>query len=74
MNAEERLAQLTAGDQRRQARRRSALREKGMTQQNVWVPAELRDLIDQQIADGRFSNRSEAISWALQKAFIESAA
>lgn len=69
MNAEERLAELTAGDRRRQARRREALREKGMTQQNIWLPAATRVLIDQMIEDGRFRNRSEAIDWAIQSAF-----
>lgn len=71
MNAEERLEALYAGDRRRQARRRDALREKGLTQTNVWVPADLSAIIEREIQSGRFNNRSEAITWALTMAFKE---
>ncbi|WP_342111983.1 hypothetical protein [Methylobacterium sp. SI9] len=71
MTAEERLAELTAGDRRRQARRRDALRQKGMVQQSVWLCASTRALIDQAIEQGRFRNRSEAVDWALASAFAE---
>lgn len=71
MTAEERLAELTAGDRRRQARRRDALRQKGMVQQSVWLSAQTRDLIDQAIEEGRFKNRSEAVDWALASSFAK---
>ncbi len=71
MNAEERLAELIAGDRRRQARRRDALRQKGMVQQTVWLSGSTRDLIDRAISEGRFKNRSEAIDWALATVFEE---
>ncbi|AMB48225.1 hypothetical protein Y590_24975 (plasmid) [Methylobacterium sp. AMS5] len=64
-SAEERLQELTAGDRRRQARRREALREKGMKTQSVWLMPEVRALLDQEIEAGRFKNRSEAINHAL---------
>ncbi|KMO21325.1 MULTISPECIES: hypothetical protein [Methylobacterium] len=68
-SAEERLAELTAGDRRRQARRREALREKGMTTQSVWLMPEIRALLDQEIEAGRFKNRSEAINHALSTVY-----
>jgi metal-responsive CopG/Arc/MetJ family transcriptional regulator len=71
MTAEERLAQLTAGDRRRQARRRDALRQKGMVQQSVWLSGSTRALIDQAIEEGRFRSRSEAVDWALASVFAK---
>lgn len=71
MTAEERLAELTAGAQRRQAKRRDALRQKGMVQQNVWLSGSTRNLLDEQVEMGRFKSRAAAIEWALMSAFAK---
>ncbi|KQQ19144.1 hypothetical protein ASF53_24100 [Methylobacterium sp. Leaf123] len=71
MNAEERLAELAAGAQRRQAKRRDALRQKGMVQQNVWLSGSTRSLLDQQVETGRFKSRAAAIEWALESVFAQ---
>jgi hypothetical protein len=70
MTAEERLAELKAADIRRQTRRREALKQKGMTQQNVWLKPSVKAVIDQAIQNGRF----KAIEWALASAFEEKSA
>jgi hypothetical protein len=74
MTAEERLAELKAADTRRQTRRREALKQKGMTQQNVWLKPSVKAVIDQAIQNGRFRSRTEAIEWALASAFEEKSA
>lgn len=74
MTAEERLAELKAADTRRQTRRREALKQKGMTQQNVWLKPSVKAVIDQAIQNGRFKSRTEAIEWALASAFEEKSA
>ncbi|MEE7449965.1 hypothetical protein MRF4_20335 [Methylobacterium radiotolerans] len=74
MTAEERLAELKAADIRRQTRRREALKQKGMTQQNVWLKPSVKAVIDQAIQNGRFKSRTEAIEWALASAFEEKTA
>ena len=74
MTAEERLAELKAADIRRQTRRREALKQKGMTQQNVWLKPSVKAVIDQAIQNGRFKSRTEAIEWALASAFEEKSA
>ncbi|MGT2489294.1 hypothetical protein ACU4GA_32055 [Methylobacterium oryzae CBMB20] len=51
MTAEERLAELKAADIRRQTRRREALKQKGMTQQNVWLKPSVKAVIDQAIQE-----------------------
>ena len=38
---------------------------------NVWVPGSLRVAIDQAIESGRFRNRQEAITHALEATFAQ---
>ena len=48
---------------------RKSRRERGDREMNVWVPALLGAAIDHAVESGRFKNRQEAITHALEATF-----
>lgn len=58
--------------QARVRRMRERRQASGEVETNVWVPARVRDAIDQAVRSGKFPNRRQAIVHALESAFVES--
>ena len=50
---------------------RKSRRERGDREMNVWVPAPLGAAIDHAVESGRFKNRQEAITHALEATFAQ---
>ena len=50
---------------------RKSRRERGDREMNVWVPGPLGAAIEQAIESGRFRNRQEAITHALEATFAQ---
>jgi hypothetical protein len=57
--------------QARVKRLRDARKASGEVETNVWVPAPVREAIDEAVKAGRFPNRRTAIVHALKVAFTE---
>lgn len=53
----------------RVARLRQSRRESGLSETNVWVPSEIREVIDQAVENGQFASRRLAIIHALEQVF-----
>jgi hypothetical protein len=51
-------------------RLRNLRRERGEREMNVWVSKSAGDAIDHAVQAGRFKSRQEAISYALEAAFV----
>ena len=56
---------------KRVQRFRKSRRERGDREMNVWVPGPLGAAIEQAIESGRFRNRQEAITHALEATFAQ---
>ncbi|WP_147023420.1 hypothetical protein [Microvirga aerophila] len=50
---------------------RKSRRERGDREMNVWVPGSLGAAIDHAVESGRFKNRQEAITHALEATFAQ---
>lgn len=62
-----------AGHRTRMAQHRQQRREQGYRETVVWLEAQVQERIDREIAAGRFKNRSEALSAAIESFFAKSA-
>jgi metal-responsive CopG/Arc/MetJ family transcriptional regulator len=58
-----------AGHRTRMAQHRQQRRAEGLRETVIWLPAQVQAHIDQEIAAGRFKNRSEALSAAVERFF-----
>ena len=54
----------------RAQRLRSARRERGERETNVWLSSRVSDEIDDAVRKGRFRSRQDAIAYALETVFV----